>query len=74
MNDRWTPFIAPVILFALGAALWNWPPSTWRGSPPVSATGSADVITFQGRLLDPAGVPRNGTYSMTFSLFNTPVE
>lgn len=40
--------------------------------PRVSAAGSPQKIGFQGKLLDTANNPRNGSFSMTFRIFDAP--
>lgn len=44
----------------------------WAPAGPLSAASSPQKIQFQGKLLDTANNPRNGSFELTFRLFNVP--
>ncbi len=39
---------------------------------PAAPGPSATTVNYQGRLADPAGNPKNGTFGMTFALYDAP--
>lgn len=47
-------------------ALGVWAMLAWMGAAPGWAQGVPQRVNFQGKLLDTANVPRNGTFSFTF--------
>lgn len=57
--------MTPSSVFLLASVLWS-----WVASPVLAAV--PDRINFQGKLLDTNNVPRNGSYGMTFRVWDAP--
>ena len=71
--SHWLPSPGNVLFTLLIAGLLIFTQQTWanNGSESVNAPGpSATTVNYQGRLAAPDGTPKNGTFGMTFAIYD----